>query len=252
MHDLTGHTIEPMLAFRASPRGGRLRWLTFGKIIPAITFGLLAGAQLELVAADTAGLSQMDLSHASLVVGRFLAMLIPFGMLCAYLLRAPAKRSDRAPIAAALGIGGAALPIAIPVAQRLLGLPMAPAATWQLLTANLVLCVSSIVALWALASLKTSFSILPEARTLRTAGPYALVRHPLYIAEILAACGTALVIGSAWAWVAVAVFASVQVTRAIREERVLSGTFEDYAEYRERTGMLFPRLRPAVSAEVIG
>ena len=47
-------------------------------------------------------------------------------------------------------------------------------------------------AICAVLVLGRSISILPEARQLVTRGPYALVRHPLYLGEIVALAGVAL------------------------------------------------------------
>jgi len=43
----------------------------------------------------------------------------------------------------------------------------------------------------------------------------------------------------------VAVWFAVMLTRVRYEERVLASAFTDYAEYRQRVGLLFPRLRLA-------
>lgn len=45
---------------------------------------------------------------------------------------------------------------------------------------------------FAVLVLGRSLSILPEARRLVTSGPYALVRHPLYLGEMVALAGVAL------------------------------------------------------------
>jgi len=219
------------------------RWIAFGKLLPGATFGLLAGANAELVLSDAGDIAALDASRMGVIAGRLLTMMIPLAILIAYLVRRPASRSDRAPLAALLAVTGAVLPVAIPVVQHALGLPGTPPSPATILGANLLLGASSMFALWALACLRTSFSILPEARNLRTAGPYGIVRHPLYIAEIAAACGTAMLLGSPWVWLAVAAFAAVQFGRALREERVLVATLAGYADYRRATGMLLPRIR---------
>ena len=85
-----------------------------------------------------------------------------------------------------------------------------------------------------------SISILPEARRLVTRGPYALVRHPLYLGEIVALAGVALQYWSVWAlllWGLVCVF---QLQRMKYEERVLSEVFPEYQDYMTRTARLLP------------
>ncbi len=67
------------------------------------------------------------------------------------------------------------------------------------------------------------------------AGPYALVRHPMYFGMAAMALGSPLALGS---YVAVPVFAllvPVLIYRLIHEERVLHRDLPGYSEYCERT-----------------
>jgi protein-S-isoprenylcysteine O-methyltransferase Ste14 len=98
------------------------------------------------------------------------------------------------------------------------------------------LCMSVYVLSW----LGRSFSILPEARSLITRGPYAIVRHPLYAAEAITLLGIAIQYRQpASALLAIAVVAG-QIARMGYEESVLSRTFPDYAAYRARTFRVIP------------
>jgi protein-S-isoprenylcysteine O-methyltransferase Ste14 len=96
------------------------------------------------------------------------------------------------------------------------------------------------LSVYVLSWLGRSFSILPEARSLITRGPYAIVRHPLYAAEAITLLGIAIQyrqpIG---ALLAIAVAAG-QIARMGYEESVLSRTFPDYAAYRARTFRVIP------------
>lgn len=87
-----------------------------------------------------------------------------------------------------------------------------------------------------------SFSIVPQARKLVTAGPYALIRHPLYLAEELMVVGTALLYTSPSAVMLVIVHALIQVRRMLYEEQVLTGAFPGYRDYARRTRRLVPCL----------
>ena len=83
-----------------------------------------------------------------------------------------------------------------------------------------------------------------EARGPVGSGPYALVRHPLYLAEQIALLGALITYLS---WPAVALFAlqsCFQFMRARNEECVLARTFPAYANYLRRTPMLLPHLFP--------
>ena len=223
-----------------NPAAVRARFLVFGRLLPGLTFTTLAGVQVLLLMQIAPSLLVPDVDHLSLLLGRLLSMIVPMVMLWAVLARRPARDVDHAASAAAMTMYGTFIPLAIPIVQRLFDLPVTIAAAWQVLAADLLLIVGSAISLWALGYLGTSFSILPEARALRTAGPYALVRHPLYLAEIMVSVGTALLFGSPWVWLAVASFAGTQAYRARREEHVLARTFADYADYCRRTGMIFP------------
>ena len=50
----------------------------------------------------------------------------------------------------------------------------------------------------AAARLGRSFSLLPEARQLVTSGPYAVIRHPLYVAEMITIVGLAIQFQQPW------------------------------------------------------
>ncbi|AMN43692.1 methyltransferase family protein [Rhodoplanes sp. Z2-YC6860] len=93
---------------------------------------------------------------------------------------------------------------------------------------------STCVVFW----LGRSMSIVPEARRLVTAGPYSIVRHPLYVAEEIAVVGTILQHLSIWSVLLGVVHWCIQLRRMTNEERILSATFPDYAEYAKRV----PRL----------
>jgi protein-S-isoprenylcysteine O-methyltransferase Ste14 len=54
-------------------------------------------------------------------------------------------------------------------------------------------------AVWAALSLARSISIMPEARKLVISGPYAFVRHPLYLGEFIVLLGIALQHAMPWA-----------------------------------------------------
>jgi protein-S-isoprenylcysteine O-methyltransferase Ste14 len=111
----------------------------------------------------------------------------------------------------------------------------------NLLSAGLI-CLGHMLAVYALAWLGRSFSIMAEARRLVTQGPYAVVRHPLYAAEIIAAIGLFLQYTSPWTALLMVVSLGFQLQRMRNEERILGATFAEYAAYAART----PRLIPGV------
>jgi protein-S-isoprenylcysteine O-methyltransferase Ste14 len=117
-----------------------------------------------------------------------------------------------------------------------------PAPTWLLFLSAGLAFLGNGLALIVLNRLGRSFSVMSEARRLVTAGPYRLVRHPLYLTEEIAIIGIFL---PYWSWQAALLFGThlaIQLARLNNEERVLRGTFADYALYASRTARLIPGL----------
>lgn len=111
---------------------------------------------------------------------------------------------------------------------------------WARILSSALLVSGNVGAIVVLFWLGRSFSILPEGRELITTGPYAIVRHPLYLIEAVGSMGTII---NFWSWQAVLLFAvqiAMQLTRMHYEEKVLTETFPDYADYAARTRRLVP------------
>ncbi len=65
-------------------------------------------------------------------------------------------------------------------------------------------------------------------------GPYALVRHPMYVGGIILFFGTPLALGSSWGLLTVVPLALVIVWRLLDEENFLLKNLPGYAEYRSK------------------
>lgn len=65
-------------------------------------------------------------------------------------------------------------------------------------------------------------------------GPYALVRHPGYLGNVIAAPVTALALGSWWALVPALAIALLFVVRTAHEDRFLRENLDGYADYAAR------------------
>ena len=91
-----------------------------------------------------------------------------------------------------------------------------------------------------LMQLRRSFSVMPEARELVTSGVYRFVRHPLYLAEEIAAIGSVMQFLSAWTVMLLAVQIAFQFRRMWNEEAILSAVFPHYATYRKKTAQIIP------------
>lgn len=113
--------------------------------------------------------------------------------------------------------------------------------SYALYLASLLFLIAGIVfAICALLFLGRSISLLPEARRLVTRGPYALVRHPLYLGEMVAVAGIALQHFSAWALLLLALGWAFQIQRMKYEELALLQSFPEYGDYMARTARLVP------------
>jgi len=95
-------------------------------------------------------------------------------------------------------------------------------------------------AVGVLTQLRQSFSIMAEARQLVTAGGYRVVRHPLYLAEEIAAIGVVMQFFSPWTALILAVQFGFQLRRMRNEEVILAAVFPEYLTYCERTARILP------------
>lgn len=82
------------------------------------------------------------------------------------------------------------------------------------------------------------------------AGPFARVRNPLYIGNILLYTGVSIMSFALWPWLPIVsfVFFSAQYMLIVsREEEFLAKEFgEQYAEYKRNVPRFFPRMMPYV------
>jgi protein-S-isoprenylcysteine O-methyltransferase Ste14 len=105
-----------------------------------------------------------------------------------------------------------------------------------------------VVAGFAIAAAGQAFRIFAAGtifknRQLATSGAYALVRHPLYLGNILILGGFALACANLWVAIAVLVFFLVWYPAAVAyEDGKLERLFEDeWRTWRASTGAVFPR-----------
>jgi len=221
-----------------------VRFLLLGRAVPAGLFGLMAWIQFHKLATS---LQAMPPSPSiSTVTSRVLSPAL-YTAFCSipvvlYLTRPRPRARDGRILARVAGFAGTTVQLLV---GTLLGsgpLLFTPArALSELGVALAVVAVAG--AVWSLATLRRSLSVIPEARRLVTGGPYRLVRHPLYLFEILAALAVLLGTPGAIATATFAVLVALQITRARFEEGLLGATFEEYAAYAQRTRhRIVPRL----------
>jgi len=65
-------------------------------------------------------------------------------------------------------------------------------------------------------------------------GPYATVRHPMYVGVLVFYLASPIALGSWWAFLPAAVIAPILVVRIFNEERVLERDLPGYKEYKQK------------------
>jgi protein-S-isoprenylcysteine O-methyltransferase Ste14 len=125
----------------------------------------------------------------------------------------------------------------------LLRQPSGTDSTTLVLIGDLVAFASCLWLLAAVLALGKCFGMLPEARGLVTRGPYAIVRHPIYVGEFGTFAGFLIAAPTAWNLLAILTFCAAQATRMRLEEQALTREFPEYTEYAARTPLVVPRVR---------
>jgi len=118
---------------------------------------------------------------------------------------------------------------------------------WIEIPGLVLLVASTAFTIWARLALGRMWSASPNVlqsdHELRTDGPYAVTRHPIYTGLAGMLVGTVLVNGVGVSLALLVVGGVVLATRIPVEERLMSRTFPDqYARYRERVPLLVPGL----------
>jgi protein-S-isoprenylcysteine O-methyltransferase Ste14 len=231
-------------AQQSSPTSVRLVYLVFGRIVPMVFFVLLLVLQVELLAPDlrTALDRFPDIESWLVAVNDVLQIAFVGGIALIYLVRKPPTVRRHQPVAVLVAFYASFILLTIRPLQNALGISVGRPGR-VLLLASLVLVLAGLAfTIYALAYLRLSFSIVPEARELITGGPYRLARHPIYLGEITTGLG--IVIGL-MTWFSAALWLSMIVAQLIRsryEEDVLEEAFPEYATYARRTKRLVPWL----------
>jgi protein-S-isoprenylcysteine O-methyltransferase Ste14 len=116
-----------------------------------------------------------------------------------------------------------------------------PLSLSEAVTSAVMILASNVLCVLVLSRLGRSFSIMAEARALITDGPYALVRHPLYLVEEIGVIGVFVQVAS---WPAAMLFAAhfvFQLQRMRNEERVFMHVYpREYRAYSARTARFIP------------
>jgi len=112
--------------------------------------------------------------------------------------------------------------------------------------ATLVVAAGIGIGIWALTANRLgNFNIRPEPKAegyLATGGPYAYVRHPMYLAVLLISFGFCVGYATPWRWIVLVALAVVLDRKARIEEAGLAKLHPGYAAYAQRTKRIVPYL----------
>lgn len=125
-----------------------------------------------------------------------------------------------------------------------------PSRTWMLVLGSLLLFPGMAFLMWGRLALGKNYFVssgfgvqLFATHQLVTNGPFAIVRHPMYVGLILAAIGSLLVYFT-WTTLIFTIFSPLILVRAYREEKTLSAEFGDqWQNYCRRVPTFIPRLQ---------
>jgi protein-S-isoprenylcysteine O-methyltransferase Ste14 len=229
--------LRPRIALLAE----RFRWGTKAHDLIAVVplmlwYGLTLSATLRVLAQEFGAFS---LAHPNLVlaltiVSKLAVLLIATVIVGLLILRIPPRSGARGFLPRAAAILGTYLSVGIAM------LPPAHVPVAVLVLSTALIVGGTAFAIGALLHLGRSFSLVAEARNLITSGPYAVVRHPLYLGEEIAIVGMALQFISPLTGLLLLLQIACQIYRMGREEEVLTEAFPDYQAYKARTFRVVP------------
>ena len=222
-------------------RTGRYwRELIFGRLLPALFFSLFLVRYLLTL---WGSLHAIHRPFDYLFVLQQLLALAYFTMLVVlYSTRLPARGTDHRFAVIVIAFSGTFSALAASF------LPGGGRHDWLVIPADVIATFGLGYAVWGLAYLRRSFSIVPEARRLVTGGPYAFSRHPVYLGEIITAIGINLATAGWASALAVLYFVICELLRMRWEEGVLARAFpQEYPAYASRVPRYAPNPLKALS-----
>jgi protein-S-isoprenylcysteine O-methyltransferase Ste14 len=122
-----------------------------------------------------------------------------------------------------------------------------PLPEWTIWPGAVLFIASSILTTWTM-----SVNLFAEGtvriqqdrgQTVVTAGPYGIVRHPMYLGIIIGLPATALMVGSGWTLLPAALIIALFIWRTSREDATLQTELAGYTDFTKLTRYrLFPGL----------
>jgi protein-S-isoprenylcysteine O-methyltransferase Ste14 len=123
----------------------------------------------------------------------------------------------------------------------------APLPLWTVIPGALLFVMGSVLGTWTMIANSFAESTVriqdERGHTVVTEGPYRIVRHPMYVGTVIGLPGTALMLGSGWALVPMALIMALFVWRTALEDRALRRELAGYEDYAKITRY---RLAPGI------
>ena len=231
------HAVEPSSDVRSQRSPVRSSTLPLGRLVGLCLASCGIALQAVILVRGLSAAEGDVLPNLAHVLAAALSLVVYLFMVGAYLLRRERAASDSSSLARCIAVCATFLPFVMPLR------PGRQVSMTTELIASAILLVGLAGCVWSLRHLWTSFSVIPQARTLVSSGPYRWVRHPLYTTEIVVNLGMAIHFGRPYHWAVFLLLVAGQSYRARREERLLCAHLSGYAEYRTRTAALIPGFR---------
>jgi protein-S-isoprenylcysteine O-methyltransferase Ste14 len=208
--------------------------MDIGRLTILPIFSLLVVSNLAGVYADIKALEQVSTIKVATLIHHMLLICFYSLVVFLYFIRSAAKSTTKSLIAKTIALIASFLPFAIPFLSN------SSDNSGIMLLANLITVFGMTISLYSLGALGKSFSIIPQARALVQTGPYKLVRHPLYLGELISLTGIVLARFSISATTIYCLIIILQIYRALQEERLLADIFPEYESYSLKKARFLP------------
>jgi protein-S-isoprenylcysteine O-methyltransferase Ste14 len=163
-----------------------------------------------------------------------------------YQSRAPAERI-RASYLSPIWITTVIMVVVSAAVPRADWLPVEVHAPWIRLLGLAILLAATALTLWARLALGAMWTAAPTVKQehqLRTSGPYAITRHPIYTGLLGMLLGSGLLAGAGRWILYFPIYLVLLQFKIHTEERLMLTEFpDDYPRYRQRVPQLVPGLR---------
>jgi protein-S-isoprenylcysteine O-methyltransferase Ste14 len=183
-----------------------------------------------------AKMASFDAIFAVSLLRQLVALVLVILLMTFLIIRNPAKAKAKGLMPRFAAFAGTYLGVVV------VWLPAQPMTLAGSLLSLALMLSGAAFSIFSITHLGRSFSVMAEARRLVTDGPYARVRHPLYLGEAISFLGLTLQYLSPLALAIFVVQIGFQLVRMRNEEKVLAGLFPEYEAYRVRTARVLPGL----------